>query len=153
MEGQGDKGRPAIVNLPPSANALFVEIAVPGEAEEPEWQPDPESIVRVPPGRTPGGRARRKRVKTKEYRAWINAEGWRVKVLEPIPARTPAIAEIFVNMTRKRDVDNVVKPLLDLLKAMHRIPDDRWVDEVRVKRTDFAWCPKGMAVVYLYRAP
>jgi Holliday junction resolvase RusA-like endonuclease len=41
--------------------------------------------------------------------------------------------EIDVPFSYKRDIDNV-KPILDLLAWMKVVEDDRWVDELRVRR-------------------
>jgi Holliday junction resolvase RusA-like endonuclease len=74
------------------------------------------------------------RAKTSQYKAWQKEaqtlvmasgcprEGWkhvRVEVRAPI--------------NYQRDVDNL-KPVLDVLKTMHVIEDDRWVDEYEVRR-------------------
>jgi len=74
------------------------------------------------------------RAKTSEYAAWQREaqmlimasgcprEGWkhvRVEVLAPLDYR--------------RDIDNL-KPVLDALKTMNVIKDDRWVDEYLVRR-------------------
>jgi Holliday junction resolvase RusA-like endonuclease len=49
-------------------------------------------------------------------------EGWRhVRV------------EVRAPINYKRDVDNL-KPILDVLKTMNVIDDDRWVDEYEVRR-------------------
>jgi Holliday junction resolvase RusA-like endonuclease len=74
------------------------------------------------------------RAKTSQYKAWQKEaqmlviasgcprEGWRhVRV------------EVRAPINYQRDVDNL-KPILDVLKTMHVIEDDRWVDEYLVRR-------------------
>ena len=74
--------------VPPSANALFV----------------------VRDG---------KRVKTGGYRKWRGESGllMAVKRLRPLPAKTPLRVTIEAAINRTRDLDNLIKPLLDSLQA------------------------------------
>lgn len=51
----------------------------------------------------------------------------------PVPGpRWRLIIEAPLN--RKRDLDNVLKPTLDLLVAMQLISDDRYVDQITLMR-------------------
>ena len=74
------------------------------------------------------------RARTSQYAAWQREaqqlimisgcprEGWRhVRV------------EVRAPLNYQRDIDNL-KPVLDVLKTMNVIADDRWVDEYEVRR-------------------
>lgn len=76
----------------------------------------------------------RGRARTSQYAAWQKEaqmlimlsgcprEGWRhVRV------------EVRVPINYKRDIDNI-KPILDVLSAMNIVEDDRWVDELEIRR-------------------
>ena len=92
--------------VPPSANALFTHRA-----------------------------GSRQRIKTDAYRAWITEAGWAI-------ARSGALSdqlrhvliEIALPFDYRRDIDNAVKPIADLLVRHAIIKDDCWVDEYRVRR-------------------
>ena len=82
--------------------------------------------------------------KSKAYKAWIQSaipHVWKQRP-EKIPNRTPFGVQIECVLSRRRDVDGVVKAVLDLLgpkdkvkpQGMGIIPDDRWADEVRLRR-------------------
>jgi len=70
----------------------------------------------------------RGRVRAKRYKAWHDDAGWRIRA-----ARVPKISG-RVNVTlraalpsRPRDLDNILKPLLDALTAFNVIDDDKFV--------------------------
>ena len=106
----------AMLPAPPSANALFV----------------------VRDG---------KRVKTGQYRKWLfdaaviyrGSSGWWGR----IPEETPLYVLILAAIDRRRDLDNIIKPLLDSLQKAGVIPDDRWVDEIRAERVPAGDVPAG----------
>ena len=83
-------------------------------------------------------------VKSKAYRAWIQSaipHVWKQRP-DKIPNRTPFGVKVECVLSRRRDVDGVVKALLDLLgprdkvkpQGMGIIPDDRWADTVQLER-------------------
>lgn len=79
---------------------------------------------------TPHGRR-----KTPEYRRWLTASGWemaaqRVRVLTG--ERFALYIEAPVN--RRRDISNCIKAVEDLMVEQRLIPDDRWVDDLRIVR-------------------
>ena len=78
------------------------------------------------------------RFKTRAYKDWIRAAGLLLNRarLAPIPARLPIALRIEVNVSRQRDITNVVKPLEDLLTRGRVIEDDRWVDYQTTLRVD-----------------
>ena len=53
---------------------------------------------------------------------------------EPIPRRTPVEVTISADIDRRRDLDNVIKPVIDLLQSTGILPDDRWVDSICATR-------------------
>ena len=67
----------------------------------------------------------RGRVKTKRYMEWINAAGW--ALLESRPRKHNGAVSVHVLIEepkRARDIDNILKPLLDLLTTHRVISDD-----------------------------
>jgi Holliday junction resolvase RusA-like endonuclease len=92
--------------VPPSANALFTYRA-----------------------------GSRQRIKTDAYRLWIIAAGWAIsRASTGILLYAPAAVEITLPFNRQRDIDNAIKPLLDLLVRHLIVKDDRWIDDLRVRR-------------------
>lgn len=106
--------------LPTSVNGLFVEAA----------------------GRQKG--QGRQRVKTREYKAWLDAAGWALKPQlaaqgAPILPDTPTFGEhyalwIRLNVDHKGDVTNRIKALEDLLVAWNITVGDQWNDRCLVER-------------------
>lgn len=106
--------------LPPSTNALFVEAA----------------------GKVKG--KGRQRVKTKEYRAWIEHAGWLVpnqlrSAGLPVNPTAPIIRRPFgitiaVNITHHGDVTNRIKALEDYLVKRKIIDGDQWCNRAEIER-------------------
>lgn len=90
------------LDLPPSANNLFINV----------------------PGR---GRA-----KTPQYRKWLRDAALTLSPVELLPPKTPVFVRMNVHLGRNRDLDNIVKPVIDALAGAGVIPDDRYVDEIYV---------------------
>ncbi len=67
----------------------------------------------------------RKRVKTPEYRSWLE-QAIPVLALLKQPEKLPCKIDLFLigNWNEQRDGDNVVKAVLDALVAAQVIPDD-----------------------------
>ena len=65
--------------------------------------------------------------RSKEYRTWLKSLPLQFQPV--LPAKTPIEVWIEANISRNRDLDNVVKPTLDGLQQYGIIPDDRWVDK------------------------
>lgn len=83
-------------------------------------------------------RGSRQRIKTDAYRAWITDAGWAlagVKHLCPTGTIQGCVGlRIEMPFNRKRDISNGIKAIEDLLVSHAIIPDDRWVDELDVRR-------------------
>jgi Holliday junction resolvase RusA-like endonuclease len=75
------------------------------------------------------------RYKTDEYKQWINDAGWLAKAQHPVsmPPRTPLAAHVRIPIERNRDTDNL-KAIGDLLKRLHIIDDDKWIDRWLIER-------------------
>ncbi len=69
---------------------------------------------------------RRGRAKTKAYDAWINAAGMGLMIQRPHKHEGAVSISIVANPpnSRKRDLDNLLKPVLDLLVRHQVIQDD-----------------------------
>ena len=110
---------------PPSANALFV----------------------VRDGR---------RRKTGTYRRWLRDAAIMYRCgfgcVTPMPNHTPLRVTIEANINRVRDLDNLIKPILDSLQKAGVIPDDRWVDVVEARRVPAGDLEAGWVRVGVYAA-
>jgi hypothetical protein len=100
------------VGIPPSVNNLFINVST---------------------GRISGTRAKA-RIKGFDYRRWLHDEGWALKLLriEPVPGIVRVLIEAPLH--RRRDLDNALKPLLDLLVTMHIVENDNLIDDLRIVR-------------------
>lgn len=78
----------------------------------------------------------RGRVRTQAYRKWADEAGWLLKSQRPASFKAPVKVAIEVNPPnrRARDLDNLSKPVMDLLVTHQVIPDDsiRYVRGVSV---------------------
>lgn len=94
--------------LPPSANALYIQRG-------------------------------RRRVPTSEYQRWRRSAGLIVRAAsgpdDIIPPRTPIRVVIAASASRRRDLDNIIKPSVDMLQKAGIIADDRMVDRIEALRT------------------
>jgi len=97
-----------VLPIPPSVNNLFVNRA----------------------GKLHGGRA-----KGSDYKRWLHDAGWALKVAGGVP-NVPGIVRVLIEapLNRRRDLDNALKPLLDLLVKMSVIADDNLIDDLRIVR-------------------
>lgn len=96
------------VPVPPSANDLFAN--VPGKG----------------------------RVRTEKYRSWATTAGWMIKsqnINHQVPGLGWSVA-IEARINHSRDLDNILKPTLDLLVALRLIGDDRYVDQITLSRAN-----------------
>jgi crossover junction endodeoxyribonuclease RusA len=81
--------------------------------------------------------------KSKHYLAWENEAGWAIKE----QAKGKRVAGPFAVQIdivrpdkRRRDLDNTIKVILDLLKNLHVTDDDSECQELRAR-----WVPQGPA--------
>ena len=88
------------------------------------------------------------RIKTREYLEWrVAAAKTLAEFFQPFRPKTPIQLEAYLCITRQRDVDNCMKPLIDAVKEAGIIRDDRWVDRHEGWRADEV--PEGMCLVFL----
>lgn len=76
------------------------------------------------------------RVRTAPYKTWAQSAGWELKAQRPIRCDCDRL-EVVIALPEKMpgDVDNRVKPTLDLLVSLGLIRDDSHVYELRVHRS------------------
>lgn len=68
------------------------------------------------------------------YRRWQKDAGWAVKLQAPKPIKGIVAILIEAPLHRRRDVDNAIKPTLDLLVSLGLIDNDNWIDDLRIVR-------------------
>lgn len=79
----------------------------------------------------------KRRVKSARYKAWIMAAGLELKKQNIRMVGSPYGINIDVGRKlSKADIDNLIKPISDLLVKMGATPDDRKMDEVSIARAD-----------------
>lgn len=86
----------------------------------------------------------RGRAKTSAYAAWLQKAGWEVALQIRLPFPPPmkhVAVSVEAPVSYARDLDNLLKPIADLLVKLTVLVDDRWIDEWHVKRV-----PKGDAL-------
>lgn len=83
------------------------------------------------------------RVKTREYKAWLDAArydlitAWRAAGKPTWPAKAPMQIHLRLGLTdRRRDASNTVKAIEDALCRELPIPDDRWNDRILIERDE-----------------
>lgn len=78
----------------------------------------------------------RGRYVSKEYRAWQQEAALCIPpaVRGAYKPRDIVGVTIRAAVDHRRDIDNIVKPVLDLLVKKLVIPDDRYVNEIRISR-------------------
>lgn len=68
----------------------------------------------------------RKRIKSEAYKSWLTAAGWELKAQNPTPIKGAFRFSMvcYPPDRRRRDLDNLAKAPLDLLKTHGVIEDD-----------------------------
>lgn len=95
-------------------------------------------------------KARGRVVRSDDYQAWLSEAGWRLRLQDPpLVAGQVLVVMSFERTDIRADVDNRIKPLLDLLVKHSVIEDDRCVLGLAA-----AWAPRsnGLARVAIYPA-
>jgi Holliday junction resolvase RusA-like endonuclease len=74
---------------------------------------------------------------SQEYRSWKDAAGWEAKTqligIKTIKGAFSVTIEVPKN---RRDIDNNLKPLLDLCQAVGAIQDDKHAEEIHLYRVE-----------------
>lgn len=76
-----------------------------------------------------------RRVKSREYKAWLaNAEAALIELRKPAGLPAGVRVSVFGSVNRQRDLDNMLKPVLDALVSAGVLPGDslKYVTEVRI---------------------
>lgn len=76
----------------------------------------------------------RGRVKTAEYRSWLKTAGWEVRAHKLPPVVGPYQVVIGVPLKMRGDASNRQKATLDLLVKVGATDDDKFCDQVTVRR-------------------
>jgi len=76
------------------------------------------------------------RIKSREYRAWQNAEHWKIITDHPRPRliQPPYAVRISAPIQMRGDLDNIIKPLLDLMQKAGVITNDASVIEILARK-------------------
>ena len=82
--------------------------------------PTPPSTNKLT-GNKKGGKGR---YKLDEYKSWIAEAGWELKLQKVKPVAPPISFVMFVEYNPRRDLDNYMKAVLDLLVSHQIIPAD-----------------------------
>lgn len=84
------------------------------------------------------------RVKSAEYKHWLWVSAGQIRKQEPwhVPGKT-CVSLTFDRTQTRADLDNLIKPVLDLLVLCGRIEDDKNVVDVRAK---FSGQPPGTEI-------
>ena len=89
------------------------------------------------------------KIKTKRYNAWLDEAGWRIVQQRPFqPTEGAYRLDITLQRPdkRKRDLDNLVKAISDLLVKQGVTPDDSEMVSLTVRWSD---APVGGPTVYV----
>jgi len=108
--------------------------------------PSVNSMFRNVPGK---GRA-----KTKAYRSWVGEAGWmliaqrnRHKAHKRIDGPVRIEVSAYRPASKRRDLDNILKALLDLLTHTQTIKDDSQVVEINAR-----WADEGVPCTMIVRS-
>ena len=89
-------------------------------------------------------KGKEKRIPSQAYTAWKNAAGWELKAQKPTPikGRFHFSMVVFPPDKRRRDLDNLLKAPLDLLKTHGVIEDDSLAQSVKAE-----WAPDSPMMI------
>lgn len=77
------------------------------------------------------------RVKTKVYTDWITAAAWDIAVQNPGCVSGPYHLLVTVKRANlRKDLDNFIKPISDLLVTMGVVDDDRFCESISAQWSD-----------------
>ena len=88
------------------------------------------------------------------YKRWLREARVLMRCLDTFPAKTPLRVDIDVVLSRRRDLDNIIKPILDSMQPSKAwagvIPDDRYVDVIEARRVPAGEISEGWCRVCVY---
>lgn len=81
-----------------------------------------------------------KTIKSEEYRLWLDAASWEIRAQRPRRVDGPYTLEIIADAPdrRGRDIDNLIKPISDVLKLAGVYADDKAARKVSAEWSDAA---------------
>lgn len=80
----------------------------------------------------------RGRVRVAAYKHWIAEAGYSILAQRPKKYTGDVTVSIVIGPRQRGDLDNRIKPVLDLLTKMKIIEDDRKVVQITAEWSDFA---------------
>ena len=90
------------------------------------------------------------RIKTDQYRKWLELAGRSLReAIPPFGKRERVKVTIGASINHQRDLDNIIKPLLDALTAGGVIGDDRYVDCIVAQRWPKGQIPEGFVTLHI----
>jgi Holliday junction resolvase RusA-like endonuclease len=112
----------------PAGPGEATSCAEPGPAHFSLDLPIPPSANNLFPGQV-------KRVKSTEYKAWLDAAGWEIKAQKPQPVTGPYSLRLMLPHAMQGDVSNRLKATEDLLVKHALTADDRRAMFVSAERS------------------
>ena len=91
-------------------------------------------------------RTRNGMTKSREYRAWLISAGWEVKAQQVKAVGGAVTLTMSVPANGRRDLDNFIKPVCDLLVSLKLIDGDRFKT---VKRITMEWHNKPAMLIQI----
>ncbi|MEM7730504.1 MAG: RusA family crossover junction endodeoxyribonuclease [Pseudomonadota bacterium] len=89
----------------------------------------------------------KRRVKTRDYQRWIDMAGWECLAHRQRKVSGPYRVVIGVPRGVRGDIDNRIKPVLDLLVRQGLTDDDAACEDVRAHRIDGTLCVVNVEAV------
>lgn len=105
-----------------------------------EYPPSANRIWRNVNGRT---------LKSAEYRAWKEAQEWAVRAQKEPTVLGAYSAHIMVNRpdNRRRDLDNLLKPISDVLVSAGIVEDDALCQSLKIEWVKGQSCPVKVFII------
>lgn len=92
-------------------------------------------------------------INSSKYRDWHNLALFQIKnqfsKIETLQGRIKLSIEVHFRDKRRRDIDNIVKGLQDVLTDAKFFIDDCQIDELFVKRAEIDTDKKGYVIVFI----
>lgn len=92
-------------------------------------------------------------INSSKYRDWHNLALFQIKnqfsKIETLQGRIKLSVEVHFKDKRRRDIDNIIKGLQDVLTDAEFFVDDCQIDELFVKRAEIDTDKKGYVIVFI----
>lgn len=97
-----------------------------------------------------GGRGR---IKSRQYSRWMTSAGWELRIQRPRKvAGKVSVSIVIARPNANSDIDNRIKPLLDLLVKHEVIVDDRHVAAISARWADAGEAVEGAEITITERS-